>query len=380
LSATAYTDMPRSAKASIQPYQMQPIFVLEVTSFATGLIHPQNALHMRLVQFLTDHGDRAVGMPIDNGNALRLVDAPSIYALAMDADRTHTSLAALAHARLGTATVPYANLIDAKRVLTPLDHPDPAHMILSGTGLNHLGSAMARNAMHVQTDPAKKSDSLLMFESGVQGGKPGRGKIGAQPEWFYKGDGRWVVPPEHPLPLPAFALDGGEEAELTGLYIIGETGNVLRVGFSLGNEFSDHVLERQNYLYLAHSKLRACSFGPEVLIADSPDAALPDDVRGTVRIVRDGQTLWTDTITTGEANMSHSIANMEHHHFKYPHFRQPGDVHIHFFGASALSVSAGIKTQPGDVFEVESALFGKPLRNPLVAAAEPDAFVAVQTL
>ena len=335
---------------------------------------------MRLVQFVTDHGNRAVGMPIDNSDALQIVNAPSIYALAIEADHAHMPLAALVLKRLSETSVPYANLIDEKRVLTPLDHPDPEHMVLSGTGLNHLGSAMARNAMHVQTDPAKKSDSLLMFESGVQGGKPGMGKIGAQPEWFYKGDGRWVVPPEHALPMPAYALDGGEEAELTGLYVIGEKGNVLRVGFSLGNEFSDHVLERQNYLYLAHSKLRACSFGPEVLIADSPDDVLPADVRGTVRIVRAGQTVWTDTITTGEANMSHSIANMEHHHFKYANFRHPGDVHIHFFGASALSVSAGIKTQPGDVFEVESALFGKPLRNPLAAAIEPDAFCAVQAL
>jgi hypothetical protein len=29
-----------------------------------------------------------------------------------------------------------------------------------------------------------------------------------------------------------------------------------RVGFALGNEFSDHTLEKKNYLYLAHSKGR----------------------------------------------------------------------------------------------------------------------------
>ena len=334
---------------------------------------------MRLVQFVTEQGGRAVGMPSEDGRLLQVVDAPTIYALAMEADRTQTALAVLARQRLTPTTVSYDAVITDKRVLTPLDHPDPAHMILSGTGLNHYGSAMARNAMHTQTEPTKKSDSLLMFESGVQGGKPAAGHIGAQPEWFYKGDGRWVVPPEQPLPMPAFALDGGEEAELTGLYIIGEKGNVLRVGFTLGNEFSDHVTERQNYLYLAHSKLRACSFGPEVLIAE-PNAMLPADVKGTVRIVRDGKAVWTDTISTGEANMSHSLANMEHHHFKYANFRQPGDVHVHFFGASALSVSAGIKTQPGDVFEVESPLFGKPLRNPLAAAVGPDVFYPVTDL
>ena len=304
-----------------------------------------------------------------------MLNAASVYVLALEADEQNIPLVQLVRANLTDEIVSYDQVIAEKRLLPPLNHPDPAHTILSGTGLNHLGSAMARNAMHTQTDPAKKSDSLRMFELGVEGGKPAAGHIGSQPEWFYKGDGRWVVPPEQPLPMPPFALDGGEEGELTGLYVIGKTGRALRVGFCLGNEFSDHVLERQNYLYLAHSKLRACSFGPEVLIADAPD-----DIRGTARILRDGKIIWQDTITTGEANMTNSIANMEHHHFKYAQFRNPGDVHVHFFGASALSVSAGIQTKVGDVFEVESALFGRPLRNALVVTQEQDAFVAVTSL
>ena len=335
---------------------------------------------MRLVQLIHTDGSQRVATPIDNGASLRLLNAASMYALALEADDHNTPLVQLARTALTDEVVSYDAVIAEKRLLPPLHHPDPAHMVLSGTGLNHLGSAMARNAMHTQTDPAKKSDSLRMFELGVEGGKPTAGHIGSQPEWFYKGDGRCAVPPEHPLPMPPFALDGGEEGELTGLYVIGKTGRVLRVGFCLGNEFSDHVLERQNYLYLAHSKLRACSFGPEVLIADAPDTVLPNDVQGTVRIRRDGAVIWQEAITTGEANMTNSIANMEHHHFKYAQFRQPGDVHVHFFGASALSVSAGIQTQMGDVFEVESALFGRPLRNMLVASTEEDALVHVRSL
>ena len=71
--------------------------------------------------------------------------------------------------------------------------------------------------------------------------------------------------------MPAFAEDGGEESEVVGLYVIGDQGEPWRVGFALGNEYSDHKLERQNYLYLAHSKLRQCSFGPELFIGDLPD-------------------------------------------------------------------------------------------------------------
>ena len=61
--------------------------------------------------------------------------------------------------------------------------------------------------------------------------------------------------------------------------------------------------------------------------------------------------------------MSHSIGNLEHHHFKYAQFRRPGDVHVHFFGAAAFSYSDGIEVQPGDEFEITSDAFQLPLRN-----------------
>ncbi len=68
--------------------------------------------------------------------------------------------------------------------------------------------------------------------------------------------------------------------------------------------------------------------------------------------------------------MSHSIANLEYHHFKYDLFRRPGDVHAHFFGTATLSFADGITTQDGDEFEISSALFGRPIRNRLMVQAE----------
>jgi hypothetical protein len=62
------------------------------------------------------------------------------------------------------------------------------------------------------------------------------------------------------------------------------------------------------------------------------------------------------------------VANLEHHHFKYRMFRRPGDVHIHFFGASLLSCQDGFRAEPGDVVEIESKPFGRPLRNALTWA------------
>jgi hypothetical protein len=210
------------------------------------------------------------------------------------------------------------------------------------------------------------TDSMRMFKLGLESGKPGPGREGVQPEWFYKGDGDILAAPGRALESPSFALDGGEEPEIVGLYLIGPDGQPWRVGFALGNEFSDHVTEKQNYLYLAHSKLRACSIGPELLVGE-----LPADLRGASRIRRRGTVVWEKPFLSGEANMCHSIENLERHHFKYPAFRRPGDVHAHFFGTSTLSFSDGFRTQPGDVFEIEMTAFGAPLRNELVVVETP---------
>ena len=99
-----------------------------------------------------------------------------------------------------------------------------------------------------------------------------------------------------------------------------------------GNEFSDHVLERKNYLYLAASKLRTCAIGPELVVDGDFDA-----VPGEVSVHRGGRILWSREIRTGESAMCHSLSNIEHHHFKFETHRRPGDVHVHYFGACALS-------------------------------------------
>jgi hypothetical protein len=194
------------------------------------------------------------------------------------------------------------------------------------------------------------------------------------PEWAFKGDGQCLVAPEQPISSPAFAGDGGEEAEIAGLYVIDLEGVPVRVGFALGNEFSDHVTERQNYLYLAHSKLRECSLGPELYLGD-----LPANLTGTVKVLRNGKPVWSGNLFSGEDNMCHSIANLEHHHFKYRMFRRPGDVHVHYFGASLLSCQDGFRAEPNDVVEIECEPFGRALRNPL-AYQEEEGLVTVRKI
>jgi len=316
---------------------------------------------MRLIQYLTDSGARGVAR-IEGNRAIAVPGATRMIDLAKQAIAAQLSLDEAVQAEGDGAALDYRALLAEGRVLSPVDHPDAAHCLVTGTGLTHLGSADTRDKMHkkISGDVDSLSDSMKMFRMGLEGGKPQLPGPGVQPEWFYKGDGSSVVAPGADLPLPEYALDGGEEPEVAGLYLVDSNGKPWRLGFALGNEYSDHVTERQNYLFLAHSKLRACAIGPELRTG-----ALPDKLEGESRIVRKGGVLWRKPFLSGEGNMSHTIANLEYHHFKYKLFRRPGDLHVHFFGTATLSFGDGIRTEPGDVFEIEMAEFGAPLRNRL---------------
>jgi hypothetical protein len=296
--------------------------------------------------------------------AVRLTGVASLYELANRAIADDRSLEAVVEGCRSAEVLEVGGKGSAARLLPPIDHPDPAHLYLTGTGLTHLGSAESRDKMHALAAAGDaQTDSMRMFLDGLKGGKPAGGGVGSQPEWFYKGDGSSVVGTGATLETPAFALDGGEEPEIAGIYVIDPRGEPRRLGFCLANEFSDHVTERQNYLWLAHSKLRSAALGPEILTGP-----LPADVRGVSRILRGEQVIWEKPFLTGEANMSHTVANLEHHHFKYGNFRRPGDVHVHFFGTATLSFSDQVRVGPGDLFDISADAFLLPLRNRLALA------------
>jgi len=330
---------------------------------------------MRLMQVRKGRNGRQV-VATEGGESWVVDGFGSVYELAVAAIASEVAIADLVRAMPRGPKAKPAVLLAAGKVTSPIEHADPAHVIVTGTGLTHLGSAATRDAMHQKVAEAAEetlTDSMKMFRMGLEGGKPKRGKEGVQPEWFYKGDGSFVAAPGEALESPAFAADGGEEPEVAGIYVIGNDGTPFRVGFALMNEFSDHITERVNYLFLAHSKLRPSSFGPEILIGD-----LPEDIRGTSRIRRGKKVIFEQPFLTGEANMSHTVANLEAHHFKYPWFRRPGDIHIHCFGTATLSFAAGVRTKAGDVFEIEAEPFGLPLTNPLKVAKKQK--VAVKAL
>lgn len=331
---------------------------------------------MLISQIRDDSGEIAV--VVRNGSeASILKGVSSSYDLVKEAIGREQSLTACIRSHELGPAVDLEKLAEENRLLLPIHHPDAAHMHLTGTGLTHLGSASTRDAMHnkAKEDPDTLTDSMKMFHMGLEAGRPTPGNVGVQPEWFYKGNGSAAVAPGDDLISPGFSEDGGEEPEIAGIYVIADDGTPYRVGFALANEFSDHVMERQNYLYLAHSKLRPASFGPELLVGP-----LPETVQGTSRILRNGSVLWEKPFLSGEANMSHTLANLEHHHFKYALFCQPGDVHVHMFGTATLSFADGVSCKEGDEVEISAPGFGVPLKNRLAFRADENAATLVKVL
>jgi hypothetical protein len=302
---------------------------------------------------------------VDEPRLRVLAGVESLYGLAGDALASGRRLQAVVDDCTSDDTLSYDDVYAGRstwRLMTPIDHPEPTRCVVSGTGLTHLGSAAHRQAMHGKDD-ADLTDSMRMFRAGLEGGRPSAGTIGAAPEWFYKGTGTVLRAPGDALELPPYGDDGGEEAELAGVYVIDGDGQPRRLGMATANEFSDHALEKTNYLHLAASKLRTCAIGPELVL--DPDFTL---VRGSVVIERDGVAIWTKAVTTGDGAMCHSLANLEHHHFKHEWHRRPGDVHVHFYGADALSFGDGVVLRDGDVMVVQFDGFGRALRNPLRVA------------
>jgi hypothetical protein len=320
----------------------------------------------RLIQIQKD-AVRRVGL-VEEPFLRLLADAPSIYTLATDAIARGITLSESAKQKLSVELLDYDSVYSGHsewRILPAIDHPEePGRCLVSGTGLTHLGSARDRQAMHEPVPGSERleelTDSMRMFRWGLDGGRPAPGKIGTAPEWFYKGTGVVLRAHGEPLEVPSYAEDGGEEAEVAGVYVVASDGWPRRLGMTIGNEFSDHVFEKRNYLNLAGSKLRNCAIGPE-LVVDPEFSSVP----GEVSIHRAGQILWSREIRTGETEMCHSLQNLEHHHFKFEQHRQPGYVHVHFIGADCLSFGEGIRLTDDDVMQISFDGFGRPLRNPV---------------
>jgi len=162
---------------------------------------------------------------------VRLLDnCSSIYDLANIAVAAHMKLSEVAQQRARHETLDYDPIYAGQsewHLLPAIDHPDePSRCLISGTGLTHLGSARGRQSMHA-TAAKDLTDSMRMFRWGVEAGRPAEGDIGIPPEWFHKGTGGALRAHGEPLEIPSYAEDGGEEAEVAGVYLVSPDGPTL---------------------------------------------------------------------------------------------------------------------------------------------------------
>lgn len=332
---------------------------------------------IRLVQIHHPQQGRRIAV-VQEPRLVLLKKFRSIYELALEAIASGKDIPTMVNSFISDEKINYDAVYDGEdqwQLLPSFDHPDgPFACMVSGTGLTHKNSALNRQMMH-QSTTEKPTDSIQIYEWGVKGGSPKQGEIGVQPEWFYKGNGSMLKGHGQPLNIPIYADDGGEEPELAGAYVIDKDGRPWRIGLTTGNEFSDHVMEKKNYLYLAPSKLRNCAIGPELVI----DADF-EDYSGKVQVMREGKLLWASDIKSGERNMSHNLANLEHHHFKYASHRIPLQAHIHFFGADAFSFGNQIELQQGDTMEVQWNGLGRPLKNKIEMTEGKETIISISSI
>jgi hypothetical protein len=236
-------------------------------------------------------------------------------------------------------------------------------------------------------------------------------KRGAQAKFFQKGNGLILRGHNSTLEVPEYALDGGEEAELFGCYIVGPDRRAHRVGFAQGCDWSDHALENTNDYYFQQSKMRQCSLGPELVIGDVPF----DDIEGHCSVWRRSEELEaierrqgnrnemlsqqqfgrsasmtplydSGPIFTGEKHMLYSLENLEDSFLRQRHLLAPGTVFIHAFGCSGSSWWSGPSTgtlqprqwqyQSDDRIEIRFQEMGRTLVNSVVRQPRSSSVVA----
>ena len=193
--------------------------------------------------------------------------------------------------------------------------------------------------MHQAAAAGALTDSMRMYLAGVEGGRPRRARSACSPSGFTRGPARSCGPTASRSSSRRSPTTAGEEPEVAACYVVDDAGHAVAQSASPpGNEFADHVMEKKNYLYLAHSKLRECAIGPELALDEPIFAASP----GTVTIRRERRA-GVDACRFARARRRWptSLANLEHHHFKYAAHRIAGA------GARALLRRLGVQLWGG---------------------------------
>lgn len=249
---------------------------------------------------------------------------------------------------------------------------DLHHCFVSGFGLTHFNSVLLK---YDKNKGNRTFDAQKVYASGLEQGKPSKNEIGSRPGWFYKGNGFNLVKTGDPLIIPSDSLHVGEEPELAFIYIIGKNNVPYRVGFSLGNELTDHALEEDNAYYLAQAKYLNGGINSEICIG-----TLPEKISGNVEIFsKNNERVWWSDFNTGTSKMIHHLENIENYYFRNQMHVKEGDVHLLYLGVDRMSFSDGFTIAPDSEIVISSNIFKTKLTNTIKTTKVPQS-IPVKTL
>jgi 2-dehydro-3-deoxy-D-arabinonate dehydratase len=184
---------------------------------------------------------------------------------------------------------------------------------LSGASIDRLASALAADAETVEQSEVERTatvpvDASEVWAAGVtyQISEEAREAESSmpdiylnvydaeRPEIFFKATPSRTVGPNEAIGIRSDSEWDVPEPELGVVLRRGET-----VGYTIGNDVSSRSIEGENPLYLPQAKVydRCCALGPCVVTAE--DVADPHDLEMSMRIRRDGETIYDDRTNTG---------------------------------------------------------------------------------
>ena len=174
----------------------------------------------------------------------------SVYELAASAIQSRWTLREVIERLNPVETLNYDEVYSGRsgwRLLVPIDHPEPSRCYVTGTGLTHKGRQRAGSRC---TFRPGRSDRQPEDVSDWPGGRLARAGVRCRGAGtVLQGHGGDLAGGQRATRGPSFGDDGGDEAEIAGVYLIGNDGAAFRIGLTQGNEFSDHRMEAKNYLY-----------------------------------------------------------------------------------------------------------------------------------
>ncbi|TAK71991.1 MAG: hypothetical protein EPO11_10685 [Gammaproteobacteria bacterium] len=285
---------------------------------------------MKLLEFIYDNQKYAGFIQEDYPDIINIIsDKDDLYTIITSLINNNIPLTNLASRVTNTLLI--ADINNKLIFLPPMKPEEKLFSFVNGMGLTHKRIASIRYS----------SDNIP-----IQG------------EWFYKGNGTILKTTADSLYVPPNAYSCTEEAEIVLIYVIDALSIPYRIGYTLGNDFSDPKMGKTNHAYFGQSKLRTCSIAPEIKVGEPPLELI-----GNVIIKRNNEYVWRSQFVTGINNMLYSLEKIESLVFQHDQFLIPGMVHYLFLGADTTSYSHGIRLMDGDIIDISSSEFTFNLIN-----------------